>query len=260
MAAPTLRQRLAAGELALGTVVHLSDPAIVEMIALAGFDWASFTLEHATLSAADLEAMQRAADVHGLTTLLHVTAVDDPRLLSLLHAGIGGLVIQQAQRREEVEALVELARFPPLGHRGAHAGVRSDRYGAEDYGAFMARANDTFLVGVAIEDLAGVEAADELLAVEGIDIAFVGLHDLSHSVGQPNDLAHPHVIEALTRVREVTERRGIPLGLPGYAHSIAELRALGATLVVSPGNELAFIRRAFAAHVGAARAEWRAAG
>jgi 2-keto-3-deoxy-L-rhamnonate aldolase RhmA len=152
-----------------------------------------------------------------------------------------------------------MTRFPPLGHRGAHAGVRSDRYGDEDYGAFMERANESFVVGVAIEDVVGAENAEELLSVPGVSIAFVGLHDLSHSVGAPNDLRHPDVMAALANVREVATRRGIPLGLPGYAHSIAELIELGAQLVVSPGNEYAFIRRAFAAFVDQARADARAA-
>lgn len=253
-----LMATLGRDELALGTVVHLNDPSIIEIIALAGFDWASFTLEHSTHSAADIEAMQRAADVHGLTTLLHVPSLDDPRLLSLLHVGVGGLVLQQAQRREEAEALVRLARFPPLGARGAHSGVRSDRYGVDDYTEFMERANESFIVGIAIEDVVGAENAEEILSVPGVTIAFVGLHDMSHSVGAPNDLRHPKVMEALAHVREVTERLGIPLGLPGYAHSIPELMDLGARIVVSPGNEYAFIRKAFATFVAQSREEARA--
>ncbi|MCW3018767.1 MAG: 2-dehydro-3-deoxyglucarate aldolase [Solirubrobacterales bacterium] len=246
---------LARGEFALGTVAHMRDPAIVELIALAGFDWVSFTLEHATHSVADLEALQRAADLHGLTTLLHVRSAADPRLLSLLHTGIRGFVLQQAASREDVEALVRLTRFPPLGERGAHAGVRADRYGVDDYGEFMKAANRSFVVGVAIEDVEGVEHAEEILSVEGITLAFVGLHDLSHSVGAPNELNHPRVLEALERVAALARRYGIPLGLPGYAHTVAELRALGAQLAVSPGNEYAFIRSAFAEHVRRSREE-----
>jgi 4-hydroxy-2-oxoheptanedioate aldolase len=259
MSSQRLYETLERGELALGTVIHLSEPAVVEIAALAGFDWVSFTLEHAANSVADLEAMQRAADLHDLATLVHVPSLTDPRLPSLLDAGMGGLCLQAARSRADAEALVDLVRFPPLGHRGAHSGVRADRYGATEFGEFMGQANRSFTAALAIEDTVGVENADVMLSVEGITIAFVGLHDLSHSVGVPNELNHPRVLEALAHVVEVAQRHRVPLGLPGYKHSITELRALGSQLVVTPGSDYTFIRTAYAEHVARSRAEARAA-
>jgi 4-hydroxy-2-oxoheptanedioate aldolase len=239
----TLARTLEGGDVAIGTIVHLSDPAITEIVALAGFDWVSFSFEHSTLSAADIEALQRAADVHRLTTLIHLTSLADPRILSLMHAGVGGLCLQQASTREQVEELMQLTRFPPLGTRGAHAGVRSDNYGTQDYGEFMEAANDTFFVAIAIEDLEGVGNADAMLGVPGLSAAFVGLHDLSHSVGTPNDLRSPGVLEALGQVIEAAKKHDVPIGLPGYAHTAGELRALGARLIIS-GSETTVFRRA----------------
>jgi 4-hydroxy-2-oxoheptanedioate aldolase len=239
----TLAAALDDDGVAIGTIIHLSDPAIVEIAALAGFDWVSFSFEHSALSAADIEALQRAADVHGLTTLLHLTDVNDPRLLSMLHAGIGGICLQQATTPEQAEQLVRFTRFPPLGERGAHAGVRADRYGSVDYDEFMETANRSFVAAVAIEDLVGVENADEMLSVPGLSAVFVGLHDLSHSVGTPNDLRSPAVLEALATVTEAARRNGVPLGLPGYAHTAGELRELGARLIIS-GSENTLFRSA----------------
>jgi 2-keto-3-deoxy-L-rhamnonate aldolase RhmA len=251
----SLSSRLSKDEFAIGSIAHINDPAILELIALAGFDWASFTLEHATPSVDDMLALQRTADLYDLTTLLHVPSVDDPRLLAMLHTGIGGICLQQAQDRAAAEALVRVCTYPPRGERGAHGGMRADRYGSEDYDDFMTRVNETFTLGVAIENLTGVENAAEILAVEGISIVFVGLHDLSHSVGVPNQLGHPEVLAALAKVSEAAQERGVPLGLPGYAHSIAELKEFGAQMAVSPGNEYAFIRQAFKDHVDRARQE-----
>ena len=259
MSNTTLSSRLSSGEFAIGSIDHINDPAILELIALAGFDWASFTLEHAAPSIDDMLALQRTADLYDLTTLVHVPTADDPRLLAMLHTGIGGVVLQNVQDGEAARALVRACTYPPRGERGAHGGMRADRYGTIDYDDFMKEVNETLTLGVAIEDLTGVRNAEEILAVEGISIVFVGLHDLSHSVGVPNQLAHPDVIAALGQVSEVAKARGIPLGLPGYAHSIAELKQLGAQLVVSPGNEYAFIRQAFKDHVDRAREEAAAA-
>jgi 2-keto-3-deoxy-L-rhamnonate aldolase RhmA len=255
MSNSTLSRRLASGEFAIGSIDHINDPAMIELIALAGFDWVSFTLEHAAPTIDDMLALQRSADLHDLTTLLHVPSAEDPRLLAMLHTGIGGVVLQNVKDGEAAAALVRACTYPPRGERGAHGGMRADGYGTVDYDEFIARVNETIVLGVAIEDLTGVGNAEEILAVEGITIAFVGLHDLSHSVGVPNQLGHPDVLAALAQVVEIAKARGIPVGLPGYAHSIAELKQLGAGLVVSPGNEYSFIRQALKDHVDRARAE-----
>ena len=255
----SLQSRLSKGEFALGSIDHINDPAIIELIALAGFDFASFTLEHAGPTIDDMLALQRSADLYDLTTLLHVPYADDPRLLAMLHTGIGGVVLQNVQDAEAAQALVRACTYPPRGERGAHGGMRADRYGTVDYDDFIKEVNETIVLGVAIEDLTGVGNAEEILSVEGISIAFVGLHDLSHSVGVPNQLGHPDVLAALAQVTEVAKARDIPIGLPGYAHSIAELKQLGAGLVISPGNEYSFIRQAFQDHVDRAREEAAAA-
>jgi 4-hydroxy-2-oxoheptanedioate aldolase len=179
--------------------------------------------------------------------------------LAMLHTGIGGVVLQNVEDGEAAEALVRACTYPPRGERGAHGGMRADRYGTVDYDAFMQEVNENIVLGVAIENVTGVENAEQILAVEGISIAFVGLHDLSHSVGVPNQLGHPDVLAALAQVSEIAKARNIPIGLPGYAHTIAELKQLGAQLVVSPGNEYSFIRQAFKDHVDRAREEAAAA-
>jgi 2-keto-3-deoxy-L-rhamnonate aldolase RhmA len=253
----SLSSRLSKGEFAIGSVVHINDPAILELVALAGFDWASFTLEHATPSVDDVLALQRTADLYDLTTLMHVPSVDDPRLLAMLHTGIGGISLQQAQDRADAEALVRICTYPPLGERGAHGGMRADGYGTVDYDDFMKQVNESFVAALAIEDVTGVANAAEMLSVEGISFVFVGLHDLSHSLGVPNQLGHPDVLAALAKVSDAAKENGIPVGLPGYAHSIAELKELGASMAFSPGNEYAFIRKAFEDHLDRSREEAR---
>jgi staphyloferrin B biosynthesis citrate synthase len=248
--------KIADGVPTVGIGIHLSDAAIVELSAFAGFDWVSLTLENSTLSMADCAAMQRAADASGIPLLVHVPRADDSRILPLLHTGVNGIVLSRARTRAEVEMLVGVCRYPPVGERGAHPGVRSDGYGAIDYDTFVREADDALFVGIAIEDVEGVGNADEILSTPGLTMAWVGLYDLSHSLGVPNDLRHPRVMEALAGVVETAKRHNIPIGLPGYQHGFAELRDLGATLVMSPGNDYTFLGKALKAHVDSARAEF----
>jgi 2-keto-3-deoxy-L-rhamnonate aldolase RhmA len=245
--------------MAFGTLVHMSDPAMVELLAVSGFDWVSLSLEHSTVSSAEIAAAVRAADVYGVTTMLHVPSPDDPRLLSLLHTGIGAMCLQNAHTRGELEELVGVTRFAPLGSRGAHSGVRGDNYGTIPYSEYIESANEDFIVAVALEDSNGIKRAEEILSVPGLNLAFVGLQDLSHSLGVPEQLGHPKVMEAVAEVVEICRRLDVTLGLPGYAHTVTELYDLGARIVFTPGSEFNFIRRAFSEHVTSVRAEARAA-
>jgi 4-hydroxy-2-oxoheptanedioate aldolase len=250
-----LMTKIADGIVTIGIGVHLTDAAIVELSAFAGFDWVSLTLENSTFSLGDCATMQRAADAYGIPVVVHVPSPDDDRILPLLHTGIDGVVLSRARTQAEVQTLMNVCRFPPLGQRGAHPGVRSDGYGATSYDDFVAQADDALFVGIAIEDVEGAENADDLLGTPGLTMAWVGLYDLSHSLGVPNDLRNPRVMETLAGIVEAAKRRGVPIGLPAYAHSFAELRELGATLVMSPGNDYTFIGRALRAHVDEARTE-----
>jgi 4-hydroxy-2-oxoheptanedioate aldolase len=247
--------KIAAGDITVGIGIHFTDASIVELSAFAGFDWVSLTLENSTLSLDECAAMQRAADASGIPLLVHVPVADDPRILPLLHTGVNGIVLSRARTREDVETLIEACRFPPLGGRGAHPGVRSDWYGAIGYDEFVAHADEALLVGLAIEDKEGVANADEILSTPGLTMAWVGLYDLSHSLGVPNDLRNPKVMDALAGVVEIAKHHNVPLGLPGYQHGFAELKELGATLIMSPGNDYTFIANAMKAHVDKARAE-----
>jgi 4-hydroxy-2-oxoheptanedioate aldolase len=251
----SLMRKLESGSVVIGIGVHFTDAAIVELSAFAGFDWVSLTLENSTFSLADCASMQRTADACGIPVVVHVPRAEDDRILPLLHAGVDGVVLSRAQTRSDVETLVETCRFPPLGKRGAHPGVRSDGYGETPYDDFVAGADEELLVGIALEDEEGCANADDIFSTPGLTMSWVGLYDLSHSLGVPNDLRHPRVMETLAGVVDAARRHGIPIGLPGYAHSFTELRELGATIFMSPGNDYTFLGNALKAHVDKARAE-----
>jgi 2-keto-3-deoxy-L-rhamnonate aldolase RhmA len=259
MFAESLIAKLDAGEVPIGMVIHITDPTLVEIAALAGYDWVSFTLEHFDHTGPELQAIQRAADSHSIPVLLHVPDPRDPRIVPALGSGVGGVVLSRGSSHEEVEALVDTVRFPPLGSRGVHSGMRADGYGAHDFATFVAEVDRSIAVGIAIEDKEGVEDADRILGTPGITMAFIGMMDLSHSLGIPGQYDDPVLLAAIREVVSVARRHGVPIGLPHYHHSLAALRAMGADLIMTPGVDQAFIFRAFKAHLDQARAEIAAA-
>ena len=248
-----LGSALAARRVAIGVAWHLSEPDLLEIIGLAGYDWVSMVLEHATLSLGQVAILQRAADLHDLTTLAHVSRPDDDRIVPLLNLGIGGVVCPGVSTPEEARQLVATTRFPPLGNRSAHGSVRAAKYGGTTYEAYVHGADRNVLVGVGLESKEAVAAADRILDVEGISVVFVGLLDLTHSLGVPGEFAHRDVREAVSTVAAVARQRGVTLAMSEYGFSAEELVKMGAGMVMSPPSDLGFLRRAFESHLTAVR-------
>jgi 4-hydroxy-2-oxoheptanedioate aldolase len=254
MSARRLLDALASGRPVFGTALRTSDPAIVEIIAVAGYDWVSITLEHSSLTLRDVAALQRAADVRGITTLVHLPHAHDDRVLPLLDEGVGGVVASHVESAADVRALVHAARFPPLGERGAAGVVRRADYGAIPFGEFAARADAEIVVGAVLETATAIEHAEEILAVPGLTLAYVGMHDLTLSLGYPGEFHHPRVLEATEHVIAAARERGVFIGLSAKGHAPQELWRLGVQAIITPTGEYALLLEAFRSAIETARA------
>jgi 4-hydroxy-2-oxoheptanedioate aldolase len=249
MRADRLQAALADGRAALGTTIHLSDPAVVEAAAIAGYDWLSLIVEHAPFSLHDVHRHQLAADARGITTLVHIASPDDGRILPLLNLGVGGIVGSHTETRQQAERLVEMTLFPPLGHRGAHASVRATGYGAVPYDEYLETANDGVMVGVVLEDPAAIADAGDILSVPGLSIVFVGLLDLAQSLGPPSDARTEEILEAVRSVARITSALGLTMAMSPYPFGVDELYALGARMVIWPSTDYAMLLDAFRGHI-----------
>jgi 4-hydroxy-2-oxoheptanedioate aldolase len=188
-----LKRKLAAGELAIVSGNHESSETIDFAGSLGIFDAAWIDMEHGPVTVAALPDMSRAADLWGLASIVRVRAAD-PALIGLtLSQGVTGVVVPHVSTRAEAELVVDAARFPPLGHRGASGGRRS-------YGRTPAEqqefANRETVVGVMIEDATAIANLPAILEVEGIDLFFVSHYDLAQSLGLGADVHHPRLVEA----------------------------------------------------------------
>ena len=116
-------------------------------------------------------------------------------------------------RPAEAERAVRSVKYAPRGVRGL-AGSRASEWGLrEPIGDYIQRANRETLVVIQIETRAAVEAIDQYLGIDGIDVLFVGPTDLSQSLGHPGDLRHPDVVAALDRVADAVVGSGTALGI-----------------------------------------------
>ena len=166
-------------------------PRVMRILAAAGVDFALFDLEHTAWDAGSLRRVLAAGRDTGIHTVTRVVRAQYPLVATALDAGSRGVMAPMVESADEARLLVESARYPPLGRRGFGV-IMSDELTAGPAAA-AERANHDTVVVAQIESAAGVEHADEILAVPGIDAAWVGQFDLSLSLGCPGELEHPAI-------------------------------------------------------------------
>lgn len=207
MADRTLRARLAAGEAVIGTFVHLGDPAIVEIVAIAGFDFAILDTEHSSRGPEAVEHMIRAAEAFGLHLIVRVPEGDRAAIQRALDAGARGIAVPFVESAADVTAARASLRYAPDGDRGTCTVTRAARYGAlrPNFAEHANRQNEDILLVGLIESEAGVERIEEILDA-GLDVALIGRGDLTAALGVTAQTEHPRVVEAVERV--LTAARG----------------------------------------------------
>lgn len=192
-----------------GLINSAPAPLLVEMLGYAGYDFVILDLEHASPNPETLENLIRAAECCGVTPLVRVPGAQPDAILRVLDAGAQGIVVPHVRCVEEVRLAVRASRYHPLGARGISGG-RTTGFGTLGLTEYMTLANAEILVAVMIEDREGVEAIDDIVAVEGVDLVIEGAVDLSQSFGVPGQPQHPDVSAALDVIAERCRVADVP--------------------------------------------------
>jgi 4-hydroxy-2-oxoheptanedioate aldolase len=197
---------------ALGSFVEVGAPALVEILGLAGFDFAVIDCEHAAFSGELVGQLVRAAETADLAPLVRVRNNEPGDVLEALDLGAAGLHVPQVATRDDALRAVRASKFPPHGSRGFNPFVRAARYGATPVEEFRRSADEDTLLVLHIEALESVGKVEEILAVPGIDVAFLGPYDLSQTLGIPGQVTHARVREAMRTIVRVAKPLGVAVG------------------------------------------------
>jgi 2-dehydro-3-deoxyglucarate aldolase/4-hydroxy-2-oxoheptanedioate aldolase len=207
----TFLQRLLRGERLVGMVITLSDPAVAEIFAQAGFHWLWIDAEHSTLSLAAAQSIVQAAAASGTPCLLRVPLIDEGWTKRGLDTGVDGIIYPMVNTAEQAQRAVAMSKYPPLGQRSTGVG-RAHGYGLRFKG-YLAGANQRIATLVQIEHIQSVQNVAAILAVEGVDAALIGPYDLSASLGIPGQVEEAPVRQAIQRVRAACREAGKPVGI-----------------------------------------------
>jgi 4-hydroxy-2-oxoheptanedioate aldolase len=225
-----LRARLAAGEPTLGTFVGAASPVTAEACAAAGVDWLVLDLEHGSGGEEQVRDVVPAAGAYGVPTVVRVESGARIRIGRVMDLGAAGVMLPRMDSADEVREAVRHLRYPPDGDRGVATYNRACRFGLDPDA--LRRAGDEVLGVVQVESASAVEQVEQVAALDGVDVLFVGPQDLSHNLGVPGDLQAPSYLAAVARVRAAAERHGKACGLlVGDGAAAAARQAEGWTFV-----------------------------
>ena len=186
------KRRLAAGDVATVVAGHSMTGDSIDFLGPLGFDAVWLEAEHGPADWERLGDLSRACDLWGLSALMRLRTLDPSLVGRALTLGVHGIVIPQVKSADEARALVDAAKFAPLGQRGVSRGRRS--YGNPD---FLARDNDETLLVVQLEDPEALACCEEIAAVEHLDVAFIAPNDLAQAMGLQGQPDHPKVVAAI---------------------------------------------------------------
>jgi 2-keto-3-deoxy-L-rhamnonate aldolase RhmA len=239
-----LKEKLARGELGTSMIVRLVRGIEIASIAkTAGFDAVYIDMEHNTFSLDTTSQICMACLNVGITPLVRVPSKGPEWVSRVLDGGALGIIAPHIESADDIRHVVQLAKHAPLGDRSIGGPSPLFQFRSLPAPEAMAATNAATMVVAMIESETALEAAEEIAAVDGVDMLLVGTNDLCSSLGFPGQHDHPRVREAYRHCIDVCQRHGRTLGIGGLASRPAlaqELVAMGARYM-SVGNDLGFL-------------------
>lgn len=241
---PTFREVLAAASRPLvGMWASSGSPMLAEIDAGSGLDWLLIDMEHGPNTLDSVLTQLQVVASYPITPLVRVPSNDTVIIKQVLDLGAQNLIVPMVGSADQARAAVAATRYPPQGVRGVGSALaRSARWNRVD--GYLANGNAHVSLTVQIENAAGVEAAAEIAAVDGVDQVFVGPSDLAASLGLLGQQTHPDVIDAVHRTFSAVQAAGKKVGVNAFDPATADGYLAKGVDFIAVGADVAMLARA----------------
>ncbi|KAH6691481.1 2-dehydro-3-deoxyglucarate aldolase [Plectosphaerella plurivora] len=191
--------------------------SLARTVAPLGEDWVLIDAEHGNIDDRDMYLQVGAVSTSGVSPIVRIPASEPWMMKRALDCGAHAIMVPMCESKEQAEAIVQACKYPskqwPQGKRGAGAMYAPAAFNL-DGREYLLTANDNVMVCVQIESRMAVENVEEIAAVEGIDMLFIGPNDLASSMGYVafDHASTPEVQEAIARVLQAGLNAGKYVG------------------------------------------------
>lgn len=248
-----LRERLTKQPALLGLMQRYPCATFAELAALRGYDFLMVDEEHGVFTDSDLLQILRTVSFSEMSVVVRLLGHDLQAVGRCLDMGVEGIVVPNVATVEQAHALVRAMTYPPAGTRGLGASAhRATRYG-QDIAEHMQSPRGGALLLPIIESAQGVENAERILAVDGVDGAIIGPSDLAADLGCAGNFSDPTYLNALACIEQAAVNQTKILGTaPHPGQPIEALHARGHRLLIL-GSDTALISEAMNAQLAKAK-------
>ena len=207
-----MKEKLHAGQTVIGVVISVNNVEVAAQAANLGFDFLWIEMEHSPISLEGLRNIVLATRGLPAIPLARPPVNELWTAKRILDAGALGVIFPFTRTPELARQAVAACRYPPLGLRGSGADLAQFRWPApEGYYDF---ADKNALVVAVVEDTSGLSHIEEIAAIPGLDVLFIGTSDLSFSLGLRGSQEDARLEDAVAKIAAAAKRHGKPLGRP----------------------------------------------
>jgi 2-keto-3-deoxy-L-rhamnonate aldolase RhmA len=204
------RQVLAEGKVPVGhMVLEFGTRGMPQLLEETGVDFVVVDMEHSGFTMAEIADMMAWFKLTTVAPFVRVPQIEYHFIARSLDAGALGIMIPDVQDGAEARAIVDAAKYAPLGKRGVAIGTANTDFKRVDPEEFLNYANENITVIYLIESQTGLEHVEEIACTAGVDVLWVGQFDLSHSLGIAGEFRHPSFVDALKLVVDTAQEHSL---------------------------------------------------
>ena len=220
-------------------------PEVPAIAAACGYDAVYVDLEHTSTSLETAAMLCACAAGAGIAGLVRVPSHDPSTIARVLDNGAVGIIVPHVTSASEAKAVVDAARFPPIGHRSISGPNVVSGYDVRPAAELTNVLDQRTVVAVMIETPGAVDASEEIAAVEGVDMIMLGPSDLTAEMGIHAQYENEHFHRAVESVAAACRGHGVALGVAGIKSVDLLNRFVGLGLrFISAGTDIGMMTEA----------------
>jgi len=237
------KKQLREGRPKIGLFLNSHSPTVADQMAHSGYDWLLVDSQHGPMGYEALSTMLAGITSGGAKSLVRVAGYHDRGgIQQALDIGADGVLVPYINTADEARQAVSCCRYPTAGTRSVYFPQRSmNKAGLLGYAG---AANDNTIIALQVETADCIKNIDEIAAVPGVDLLFLGQNDLCMSMGLfekykfPDMYTSPELTAATDKLRAAAKRNNVILGLFLFGTArVGEFLEKGFPLI-SLGNDL----------------------
>ena len=238
------RQMLANGRVPVGhMVLEFGTRGMPKILETAGLDFVVIDMEHSGFALPDIANMMAWFKATPVAPFVRIPQIQYHFIARTLDVGALGIMVPNVRSAAQARAIIDAAKYPPLGDRGLILGTAHTDFKSVDPQEFMDYSNQNTTIICQIESEEGLENLEGIATTPGVDVLWVGQGDLAKSLSIPGQFQHPKLIDALNLVVSMAKRHGLGAGIqPGSLAQAQEWLEIGFNVISYGGDARLYLK------------------